>query len=416
MSVRGEMAPRRRSTSPPPASLPDDDDMLREILLRLPPRPSSLPRASRVCKRWRRLVADPRFQRRFRDHHHGKPPLLGFFFEDYRSCPFVPVLDRPDRIPRDRFSMSRREDNRIVDCRHGLVLFLSGRPPRSPSVWDPVARKQRCLTLPPELVNDRMYFFNRAVLRPARGQGRRSSQFQVALVAYDDRGETRASAWVYSSETGIWSKSKSLQLQSSVPMDESSTLIGNSLYWLHTYAGHVVQDHRQYFVLEFDLNSQSLAVTELPAHVEPGYHTLRIMPAEDGGLGFIHLSLFNAQLWKRKPDSDGSAVWVLDRAIEFGELRSTCKGDSLTLVGFDEESNAILVSTASGVFVVYLQSMEFKKVSNTVFFFPHYPYECCYAAGTGIVDVHGRDEVLKYMGDARLLAHVCPGCRNGLSV
>ncbi|VAH84050.1 unnamed protein product [Triticum turgidum subsp. durum] len=163
-------------------------------------------------------------------------------------------------------------------------------------------------------------------------------------------------------------------------MDQSSTLIGNSLYWLHTYAAIVLHDHGEYFVLEFDLNSQSLAVTELPAHIEPGYHTLRIMPAEDGGLGFIHLSRFNAQLWKRKPDYDGSAAWVLDRAIDFGELRSTWKGDSLTLVGFAEESNAILVSTASGVFVVYLQSMEFKKVSNTVFFFSHYPYECCYAA------------------------------------
>uniref|UniRef100_A0A453N1T1 F-box domain-containing protein n=1 Tax=Aegilops tauschii subsp. strangulata TaxID=200361 RepID=A0A453N1T1_AEGTS len=47
----------------------DDDDLLCEILLRLPPQPCSLPRASLVCKRWRNLASDPGFSRRFRIHH-----------------------------------------------------------------------------------------------------------------------------------------------------------------------------------------------------------------------------------------------------------------------------------------------------------------------------------------------------------
>jgi hypothetical protein len=55
--------------------------MLWEILLRLPPQPSSLPRASAVCRRWRGLLTDPRFLRLFRAHHR-KPPLLGVF----QSC------------------------------------------------------------------------------------------------------------------------------------------------------------------------------------------------------------------------------------------------------------------------------------------------------------------------------------------
>ena len=207
MSTRGEMAPRRRSTSPPPASLPDDDDLLREILLRLPSRPSSLPRASRVCKRWRRLVADPRFQRRFRDHH-GKPPLLGFFLQDNISCPFVPMLDPPDRIPGARFSISL-DDGHIIDCRNGLVFFLGQ---RRLLAWDPVAREQRRLIPPPELDSDQMSIFNGGVLRPAGGQGCRSSHFQVALMA-GDRERERVSAYLYSSETGIWGNISSLQLQ-----------------------------------------------------------------------------------------------------------------------------------------------------------------------------------------------------------
>uniref|UniRef100_A0A453MZD7 F-box domain-containing protein n=1 Tax=Aegilops tauschii subsp. strangulata TaxID=200361 RepID=A0A453MZD7_AEGTS len=62
-SERAEMSRHRRSPL-------DDDDLLSEILLRLPPQPYSLPRASLVCKRWRGLASDPGFCRCFRIHHH----------------------------------------------------------------------------------------------------------------------------------------------------------------------------------------------------------------------------------------------------------------------------------------------------------------------------------------------------------
>ncbi|XP_037408091.1 uncharacterized protein LOC119270214 [Triticum dicoccoides] len=376
------MAPRRRSPSPPPASLPDDDDMLREILLRLPPRPSSLPRASLVCKRWRSLVADPQFRRRFRDHH-GKPPLLGFFLEDYPSSPFVPILDPPDRIPGARFSMTLNKGNRIVDCRHELVLFIRRSPRRRLVVWDPVARDQRRLIVPLVLDNDQMLVFDGAVLRPARSQG---SHFQVALIACDTEN-TRVFACFYSSQTGIWSKINSLQLQSFMSTPEPSTLIGNSFCWLLK-----VHPDLQHVILEFDLDKQSLTVTDLPPQVKARPFNLRIVPTEDGGLGFIHLSTFHGQLWKREPGS----VWVHDRAIEFEELRSACKGDRYPLiVGFSEDSNAILLQTNSGVFMVYLRSMEFKKISNMGDFHLHYPFACFYPAGTGIGDGHGGDDVLE---------------------
>jgi hypothetical protein len=69
-----ERSMRRWLSSPPPtpaaARLPNDDYLLQEILLRLPPLPSSLLRAGLVCKRWRRLLSDPHFLRRFRSLHH----------------------------------------------------------------------------------------------------------------------------------------------------------------------------------------------------------------------------------------------------------------------------------------------------------------------------------------------------------
>lgn len=98
--------PRRRSLPPAVESPLDDDDLLQEILLRLPPQPSSLPRASLVSKRWRRLASDHRFTRRFRLRHHRNPPLLGFFELDPGEGPsFVPTLDPPNRVPWNGFSM-----------------------------------------------------------------------------------------------------------------------------------------------------------------------------------------------------------------------------------------------------------------------------------------------------------------------
>ncbi|CAN6287510.1 unnamed protein product [Urochloa humidicola] len=77
----------------------DVDDLLTEILLRLAPLPSSLPRASLVCTRWRRLVTDPEFLRRFRAHHsvssHSGRKDFSFSF----------ISDPGDSIRHDRFSV-----------------------------------------------------------------------------------------------------------------------------------------------------------------------------------------------------------------------------------------------------------------------------------------------------------------------
>ncbi|PNT69835.1 hypothetical protein BRADI_2g01203v3, partial [Brachypodium distachyon] len=85
-------------------SLPDDDDILREILLRLAPQPSSLPRPSAVRKRWRWHVTDAKFLQRFRTRR-GKPPLLGVFRAPHLNNVFTPVLDPPDRVPPENLSL-----------------------------------------------------------------------------------------------------------------------------------------------------------------------------------------------------------------------------------------------------------------------------------------------------------------------
>ncbi|RLN43064.1 hypothetical protein C2845_PM01G48000 [Panicum miliaceum] len=133
-----------------PPSLPDGDDLLWDILLRLPPLPSSLPRASLVCKRWRRLVTDPAFLRCFLAHHRHRPPLLGFFQPSTGS--FSPALDPPDRIPAARFSLPLQADAghacTLLGCRHGLALLLDYSRHEA-VLWNPVTGGQHRMPVPP---------------------------------------------------------------------------------------------------------------------------------------------------------------------------------------------------------------------------------------------------------------------------
>ncbi|KAK1661187.1 hypothetical protein QYE76_049346 [Lolium multiflorum] len=195
----------RRGTSP--ASLPDDDDMLREILLRLPPQPSSLPRASAVCKRWRGLVTDPKFHRQFYAHHR-KPPLFGVFSPRVQGIAFDPILDPPDRIPTQRFSLGQcsSSDYNLLDCHHGLVL-LKDYEHGDLVVCDPITGEQRRVSIPPAF---KSLNISGAVLCAADDLGHvhggcHSSPFKVVLVStYHHIDKYHPIACVYSSEAGIW--------------------------------------------------------------------------------------------------------------------------------------------------------------------------------------------------------------------
>jgi hypothetical protein len=121
-----------------PVSPLEDDNLLSVILCRLPLVPSSLLRASLVCKPWRSLVSDPRFLRDFRAHHQ-KPPLLGFFSVDFfGNIEFTTMLGpSSDRIPTERFSLRIGPTCRVLRSHHGRVLVLNQEGQHF-LVWDPV--------------------------------------------------------------------------------------------------------------------------------------------------------------------------------------------------------------------------------------------------------------------------------------
>ena len=139
----------------------DSDDLLTEILLRLAPRHYALPRVALVCRRWRRLVAEPAFLRRFRARM-PPPPRLGFLTENRGEgeLVFTPAhqppgeerrtvrLSPPPRLAGERWS--------LLGCRHGLALFAN-RSRREAVVWDPATGLERAVPYPREFARDGVY-------------------------------------------------------------------------------------------------------------------------------------------------------------------------------------------------------------------------------------------------------------------
>ncbi|XP_047054992.1 uncharacterized protein LOC124661177 isoform X2 [Lolium rigidum] len=380
---------RRRHARSPAVGPLDDDDLLCEILLRLPPQPSSLPRASAVCKRWRRLVSDPGFFRRFRLRHRRNPPLLGFF-DKYGGSPFRSSLEAPNCIPPGRFSLQRDDDydrSMSLGCRHGLFLvFLTKH--RQVLVWDPITGDEQRIAVPPAFDEDKTVgLVNGAVLRPA-GE---DPHFQVVLAVADDRQQ--ALACVYSSKTGLWGDLISTPLPSeangspipTMVFIEDSVLAGDSLYWKLTgnFQG----------ILEFDLAKQSLAVIRVSLDMRGEAKGLTIMRAQSGGLGCLVVSYSDcaAQLWERKTDCDGASSWGLARTIELGKLLSV---KSVCFLGIAEENNVVFLWNTIGVFMVHLQSLKFKKLFETNIISYYHPFESVYSAGTFVGGGHDGAKLL----------------------
>lgn len=367
-------------TSPPAPPPMEDDDLLSEILLRLPPQPSSLPRASAACKRWRCLLSDPAFTRRFRRHHHSRnpTPLLGFFSQDAAGITFNPTIEPPDRVSPGRFTVlpEARVHSKILGCRHGLLLMFHQKLKRV-LVWDPITGDQRSLAVPHPLVFGTDKTPRGAVLRAAGD----AHHFRVVLASCDRHEQhTRAFACIYSSETGVWSDLISTLVPSEDYMTLSTmppVLIGDSLYWTITGNWRAV--------LKFDPNMLSLAVIHLPvdkfACCKPW--NIMVVPAEGGGPGLLLVSDLTAQLWNRNTDCDGVTSWVLTTTIELEKLLSLNSEERrfLMIIGFAEYKNAIFLQTDVSLFMVQLESLQFKKFPIPIIGRFYHPFESIYAAG-----------------------------------
>ncbi|XBI23430.1 hypothetical protein VPH35_048682 [Triticum aestivum] len=339
------------SSSPPaPASPLDNDDLLEEILLRLPPQRSSLRRVSAVCKRWRGLVANPRFLRR-----RLEPPRLGALVCSDKEIVFTPILDPTEGTPLERFDLghcSNRRHYRVLDCRHGRVLVKDNRRTEL-VVCEPITGEQHRVPIPAEFKWVRGHL-NGVVLCAATAHDRmhgicQSSPYKVALMSMYET-DFRVIACVYSSETGIWGSYVSTSAPcSSFYAHNHGTLTGSAIYWLP------MKDH----ILEFDLDRGTLAMIEGPGLNEPHKH--RIIKAEDGHVGLFVLTEYSIQMWQMKVNYQGVTTWLLRNAAIHG-ISPRVKIKKTRLLGYDEDTEAIVLNMRGGVYMVELKSMQCKKL------------------------------------------------------
>lgn len=166
-----------------------------------------------------------------------------------------------------------------------------------------------------------------------------------------------------------------------------STLIGNSLYWL--FSG-------EEGILEFDLGRQSLATIEMPSEFlhYNSHRSFQIMPAEDGGICLAILSYQIMELWERKISSDGVGVaeWTMLKKIELGVILGLghMGGWQNLIVAYDEDYQLIFVRTINGVFMIHLESMQFKNLGKDNFDGILHAYSAFCTAGNSL-SLHYRE-------------------------
>jgi hypothetical protein len=125
------------------------EELQAEILLRLPLHHHNLLRASQVCRLWRRLINHSDFLGHFRERHNGGIPLLiGVYHNNCFPCNTRFTLTGADCSATSIFQC--RESWRILDCRHGRVLFLDADLPAL-IVWDPMTARSDRITMPSDL-------------------------------------------------------------------------------------------------------------------------------------------------------------------------------------------------------------------------------------------------------------------------
>lgn len=172
-------------------------------------------------------------------------------------------------------------------------------------------------------------------------------------------------ARVYSSETGTWGSVISAEDPYAVYSEGCpSTLIGNTLYWLLSHIKHGI--------LEFDLDKQSLAVTEGPPPTWE-YLSRQIILAEGGAVGLATFNHPRFQMWQRKVSCQGVISWFLWKTVD---MRSVLQipphiprmGRCDCLLGYDEDTDVMFLFVDDSVYMVRLKSMESKKIYESIFF------------------------------------------------
>lgn len=197
-----------------------------------------------------------------------------------------------------------------------------------------------------------------AVVCAVRGKGHvhGGCPFKVVLVCNTGGVTPQVFACVYSSETGAWGNLISTSALSRAAVNPRNIMVGNSLYWF-LYGSEVG-------ILEFDLDTESLAEIEVPSEACVKHNGLYLSTlTKSGGLGFIAMLGFTVQIWERTADCSGVAGWLQGQTIELHNLVAPRTGWMWRRVlWIDGDHNVMFLLTNDGVYMVHLVSRQFKRI------------------------------------------------------
>ena len=214
--------------------------------------------------------------------------------------------------------------------------------------------------------------------------------FRVVLVfcaPFDVETEWITSACVYSSETGAWGR-LALRDGYSLLCCTPGLLVGNSLLYFLSHDG---------YILEYDLARHVLDVILPPDHDAALSQRVMLVQAEDGRLGIVEADdegWNRLYRWSWVVSEEGDAQWVerpvmyLDESLPYVAC-ATSSTMTVSLMGFVEGANTILVSTDAGFFTVELHSKRATKVcKNRSRWYPLVPIVSSYTLGSTLEEQH----------------------------
>lgn len=247
-------------------------------------------------------------------------------------------------------------------------------------MWNPINGHERFIPAPPD-VDPRFNY----------GQVPKSNAAVVCAANHADHGychscpffvvwvftSTRyAYATIYSSENGSWDMITSTPIPSNVDF-RPSILVRNILYW----------PLKSNYILAFELVTHRLYHIECPPETHDIYRrNVHIVKTEDGGLGLAAVVKFNLHLWAWETDAEGVTGWLPHRVIELDKFlpaevsslpsMNNCLGGRppVRILGLVEDDDFVFIWTKTGVFVVQLKSLKFKKVFEADVCATVYPY------------------------------------------
>uniref|UniRef100_A0ACD5WUL5 Uncharacterized protein n=1 Tax=Avena sativa TaxID=4498 RepID=A0ACD5WUL5_AVESA len=357
--------------SPPPSRRgplsvePLLDDLMREIFLRLPPHdPRGLVRAAAGCRSWRDILSDPAFAREYRRFRRA-PPMLGYLYDERHTegrRPFDETYWLSHFASTATFrppARGGRRDWRVLDSRHGLVLFYTPTMDAAFVVCDLVTGDEweihpdsDCKDIMWWEDDDDEYRFenihcNAGVLCSRSDRcdhlDCHGGPFRVALVGSDEYGLT-AFATVYSSETGEWSDMISVYNENCIDGTGHSAVVGNKVY---------VPCFESDSVVEYNMGEEGMGMSVIDApFVGKKQPYIQLMGVEDGMLLFASVVNPRLYLWSMEASPRGTAGWARRRVINLEPFLPP------PAPALQEMSDVLPIGFAEGVGVIFLKTKD----------------------------------------------------------